>query len=301
MNLKEIEYVVKIAEEQNLTRAAEKLFITPSALTQQINRLEQEIGAPLFYRSRAGWIPTTAGEIYLKSAKEILRMKRETYKQLQDVITSRKGSLSIGFPPERGSAMFTRVYPAFHHRYPNITINVREVNVRIQQQMIANGELDIGFMTLCEDQETDDEYIHINNEELILAVPSIHPYCKEAVPSPCSRYPEIDLTRFIYEPFALMHQSSTIHGFVNNIFRKMGFHPTVLFETARARTIIDMVDANLCCGLVPDFYANPGKPNVTFLSLPGHPTWNISASYKRGSYLNQAARYFIELASNYWN
>ena len=58
MTLKEIEYIVTIATEGTLTRAAEKLFITPSALTQQLVHLEKEIGMPLFILSRSGWTPT---------------------------------------------------------------------------------------------------------------------------------------------------------------------------------------------------------------------------------------------------
>ena len=57
MNLKELEYVVAIADEKSLTKAAERLFITPSALTQQVLRLENELHAPLFIRSRSGWRP----------------------------------------------------------------------------------------------------------------------------------------------------------------------------------------------------------------------------------------------------
>mgnify|MGYP006074750835 FL=1 len=75
MNLKEIEYIMKIAEEKNITRAAERLFITPSALNQQLHRLETELGVPLFYRNGNRWYPTQAGEIYLDSARELLRIK----------------------------------------------------------------------------------------------------------------------------------------------------------------------------------------------------------------------------------
>lgn len=300
MNLRDIEYVVKIAEEQNLTRAAEKLFVTPSALTQHLSHLEKEIGTPLFFRSRNGWTPTVAGKIYLKTAQEMLYMQRETYKQLQDVVTARKGFLSIGFPPERGVSMFTSVYPAFHQAYPNITINVWEVSVRQQQQMIAAGELDIGFMTLCEKHRTEDIYIPINSEELILAVPTGHPACDRAVLEPGSEFPVLELKQLRYEPFALMYHGSTVREFVDEIFRQEDLHPTVLFETARAHTILDMVAARLCCGLVPGLYAHETDKAVSFLSLPGHPTWDIVASYKRGSYLTQSARYFIQLATDYW-
>ena len=67
MDLKQIEYILKIAEEQNITHAAEKLFITQSALNQQLLKLEKELGTPLFYRSRTDWHPTPAGEIYLNA------------------------------------------------------------------------------------------------------------------------------------------------------------------------------------------------------------------------------------------
>ena len=70
MNLKEIEYIIKISEEKNITRAAEKLYITPSALNQQLLNLEKELETPLFFRSRTGFTPTEAGKIYLKALKK---------------------------------------------------------------------------------------------------------------------------------------------------------------------------------------------------------------------------------------
>ena len=84
MDLKQIEYIVKIAEEENITHAAEKLFITQSALNQQLLKLEKELGTPLFYRSRTDWHPTPAGEIYLDAAREILSIKKDAYDKIHD-------------------------------------------------------------------------------------------------------------------------------------------------------------------------------------------------------------------------
>lgn len=299
MTLKEIEYMVTIATEGTLTRAAEKLFITPSALTQQLVHLEKEIGMPLFIRSRSGWTPTEAGEIYLKAAREMLIMKKAAYKQLQDLARIKKGKLSVGFPPDRAASMFTAIYPAFHKEYPGITVNVCEVSVRRQQQMIAQSQLDLGFLTLCDFQETDDKYIYITTEELLLAVPSIHPLCARAVPGK-GPYPEAELAWFRHEPFARMYPESTVRSFSDMIFQQAGFQPTVLFETSSCHTILQMVHANLCCGMVPSIYAKGAPENVTFLSLPSHPTRNLTASYRKGSYLSQPARYLIRLAMECW-
>ncbi len=300
MNLKELEYIVAIASEGTLTRAAEKLFITPSALTQQLVHLEKEIGTPLFIRSRSGWTPTEAGAIYLKSAREMLNMKQEVYKQLQDLVQIKKGKLSVGFPPDRAAAMFTTIYPDFHKEYPGITVNVCEISVRKQQQMIARGLLDLGFVTLCQCQETDDKYIYINTEELLLAVPSIHPLCERVTTTSGRPYPEIDLKHFRHEPFARMYPESTIRSFSDRMFQQAGFQPTVLFETSSCRTILQMIQANLCCSLLPSIYARQTWDNVTFFSLPSHPTRNLAVRYKKGSYLSQPARYLIQLGRKYW-
>ena len=148
MNLKEIEYIVTLAEEGKLARAAQRLFITPSALTQQVSNLEHEIGLPLFERSRSGWSPTRAGQIYLSSARQILQIRQETERRLQDLSDSQKGNLSIGVTSEHGTTTFTHIYPAFHKQFPEVTINIYEANVRAQQQMIRTGKLDLGILTL---------------------------------------------------------------------------------------------------------------------------------------------------------
>ncbi|MCI8887784.1 MAG: LysR family transcriptional regulator [Hungatella sp.] len=301
MNLKELEYIIKIAEERSFTKAAEKLFITPSALNQQVGRIEKDLGTPLFYRSRSGCIPTEAGEIYIQTAADILRKKKEAYNQIRDLADSRKGMLSIGFPPEHGTSMFTAVYLEFHKQFPDISLQAYEASVRQQQKLIAQGVLDVGFLTLLDWQKTGDEYLHIVSEELLLALPSSSPICQKAVKRPGRRLPELNLNELKDEPFALMYRESTIYEWVDSLFRKHRFVPTVLFETSRSHTILNIISNNMCCGLLSDYYYDPSIPNVSFFCLPDHPTWELAASYKKGSYLSRPAKAFIRLASDYWN
>ena len=118
MDLRQIQYIVAIAEENNITRAAEKLYITQSALNQQLLKLEKELGVQLFHRSRTDWHPTEAGEIYLKAAREMLLLKKDTYHRIHDLAKIQQGELSVGFTPGRGIAMFSNVYPKFHRLHP---------------------------------------------------------------------------------------------------------------------------------------------------------------------------------------
>lgn len=100
MDLKQIEYILKIAEEKSITRAAEKLFLTQPALNQQLLRLEKELGTPLFIRGRKHLELTPAGEIYIKNATIMLDLKRETYREISDIAGVFNHSLKIGLTPE---------------------------------------------------------------------------------------------------------------------------------------------------------------------------------------------------------
>ena len=153
MDLKQLEYMVRIAEEKNITKAAEKLFITQSALNQQLLKLEREIGSPLFYRSRTDWHLTEVGEIYIGAAKEMLGLKKETYNRINDLINMKNTHLSIGLTPERGISMFASVYPEFHKLHPNVTVEPVELSVKQQEAKLDRRELDIGFLTLPEDTQ----------------------------------------------------------------------------------------------------------------------------------------------------
>ncbi|MFR5731204.1 MAG: hypothetical protein ACLUD2_03810 [Clostridium sp.] len=101
-----------------------KLFVTQSALNQQLLHGWREggPGAPLFHRSKMNLRPTEIGQVYLDNAREILRIKQRTYNLINDMTDAKKGRLSIGFTPGRGSEMFTHVYPAFHQAYPNVVV-----------------------------------------------------------------------------------------------------------------------------------------------------------------------------------
>lgn len=300
MDLKQVEYIIKIAEENNITRAAEKLFITQSALNQQLLKLERELATPLFHRSRNSWSLTEAGEIYIKNANEILRIKRETYNQISDITTSRQGHLAIGFTPGRGISMFTSIYPSFHKEFPNIIVEPLESNVHTLQQMIDTGTLDIAFLTLRSKDKTKDHYITLSSEEIVLVLPSGHPLSKMAAPSDLP-FATLDISLLKYEPFVLMNKHSTMRSMVDGIFDDAGFSPLVLFETTNHNTILSMIKTSLCCGLVPYYYIKSNCDGISCFSLPSKPKWDITATYKKDSYLSDAAKYFITLGQNFWS
>lgn len=317
MDTKQIEYIIKIAEEENITRAAEKLYITQSALNQQLLRLEGELGTTLFVRSKSDWHPTEAGTIYLRAAREILQIKRQAYNKISDIAQTRKGRLSIAFTPGRGIDMFTHVYPTFHQKYPNIIVEPHELSVRKQQTGIQADRIDLGFQTLTKKQYTKDEYIVLGKEEIILIVPKNHSvamqytdawnglqdyaHVKEAADRGKLHFPELDPCLLKDDFFVLTYKESTIRSIVDSLFKQAGFQPNILFETGSHSAILSMVQSGQSCGVVPYHYVREPVPaGIRCFSFPQHPTWDIVVSYKKKSYLGRAAREFIQLAKSFW-
>lgn len=300
MDTKQIEYILKIAEENNITRAAEKLFITQSALNQQLLKLEKELGTPLFHRSRSHWGLTEAGQIYVEGARQILQMKNTTYNRIYDVAGAKRGTLTIGLTPGRGLKMFTAIYPQLHQDFPNLKVRPIEMRVREQQEAIAKGTIDIGFMTLGKQDRTNDQYIVLGQEELMLIIPALHPAAEKTGSSKDS-IPTIDLKELEYEPFVLMDQESTLRSICNQVFEQAGFVPNILFETNNTSGIASMVESTLCCGIIPWYYIQEPSEKLARFHLEHTPTWDVAVSYSKSAYLSSGAREFIQLARDWWN
>ena len=97
-----------------------------------------------------------------------------------------------------------------------------------------------------------------------------------------------------------MYKESTIRAITDEIFRKSGFTPNVLFETASNNTVLSMIEANLCCGVVPEYYVRRLPKGISCFAFPTHTSWDIAANYRKNGYLSEAAKYFIELVRNFW-
>lgn len=300
MDTRQIEYILQIAEENNITHAAAKLFITQSALNQQLIKLENELGTPLFHRSRTNWHLTEAGKVYVENAKEMMRIKRETYQKIHDLSDGRHGILALGFTAGRGINMFTQAYAVFHQRFPNITVRPLEGIVRNLQKHLGQGELDVAFLTLVDSDRNEDIYENIFEEELFVVIPRHHPLGSRPIPSGW-QYASLDIRELRYEPFVLMDKSSTMRSMVNRIFSEAGITPQVLFETGNNLTIISMIRARLCCGILPYYYVKDLDPEeIASFHLTTRPTWHFTACYKKGGYLSRPARSFIDVVKEQW-
>ena len=298
MDLHLLENIVCIADERSITRAAEKRFVTQSALNQQLAKLEEELGTPLFIRQRGNWQPTEAGKSYLSAAREMLRLKKDTYARIADCAEQSSRHLAVGLIPERGVDMFTEVYPDFHRAYPHIRVEPVECNVTAMQRMITAGQLDLGLATLTQEQRDENDYHLLAEEEILLAVPAGHPLAAGGH-SDWRQARVTDLARFAQEPFVRIYHRSTLHSLTQALFEQAGFAPQELFSTASSVSKCRIVSLGMGCALLPATYAQ-GDGSVVYFRLPQRPVWQITLCSRRGAYLGRAEQCYIDLCRTYW-
>jgi len=219
MDLRQIENIIAIEREQSISRAAEKLFLTQSALNQQLLRLEKELGTPLFERRKHSMNPTFAGRIYLATAHKILDMKEETYKIIHDITEESTGEISVAYTPETGAAMFSSIYPHFHEKYPNITFRIYEDRIKKMEQRLLQKEADIAFISYYEQVKNSElEYMDMSEERMVLGIPASHPLAYLGGSNSYESFPILDLKLLMNESFVLISKETRIRDMIDLAF-----------------------------------------------------------------------------------
>lgn len=299
MDLRQIENIVAIEQEQSISKAAERLFLTQSALNQQLLRLEKELGIQLFERKKHAMIPTFAGKVYLATAHRMIDMKKETYKIIHDISNETAGEISVAYSPERGSLLFSHIYPTFRRRYPNVTFSIHEAHVKKMETMLLQKEVTLACLTYSQgSKHAAIEYVDTKKELMVLGLPASHPLAHLAGKRSWETFPSIDLALLRDEAFALVAKTTRLRTMIDDSFRAAGFLPKVLFESSSTATVVNMVKNQVCPAFFPQSYVDPSAPMVYFTTKPKQ-SWVQTVAYLKGEYLTKPEKYFIELVKQY--
>ena len=299
MDFRQLEYIISIAEEGSLLAAAEKLFLSSSALSQHVSRLEKELNATLFTRSKSGWILTPAGRIYTNMAREMLQKQKIAYQQISDLSGYVTGSFTVGITPGRGTAMFSNVFPKFKAMYPDVKVNLFEGTVWEISEKIATGKIDIGFLTSGLEHPS----ISTNKlawEQIVLVVPKSHSLAYLADEAPPGDLATVDLNLFRNDEFLLAGEGTTLRALENQAFNAAGFTPKISFETDSLVTLNALSKSGYGISFLPFFYIEEMKEAVSFSTIPPI-GWDLCVAYRNDSYITKAEQAFIILVSEFYN
>ena len=148
MEFRELNYLITIAEERSISKAAEKLFMAQSSLSQSLQSMEAELGGKLFIRTSTGVRPTQAGEIMLERARKMLVDYRQVRDIIQDMEELKAGQVEFGISTFRGSYLLPGALRSFKRLYPQIHVEITEANSMALEQLLIEGRLDLGLVVL---------------------------------------------------------------------------------------------------------------------------------------------------------
>ena len=211
MEFRHFRYILKIAEEGTLSRAAKALYVSQPSLSQLLAAQEKKIGAPLFDRGTR-LTPTAVGRRYLEMARSIIALDESFHQQVDDIVRGAAGDVTVGLTQFRSTHLLAPMLPAFRAKYPKITLHLREDTTERLEEMAAAGEMDCMISLLPIDERRFD-YDILFEERLLLALPPAHPVCTALglVPGDRTSLPRVPLAALRETPFLLMHREQKLH------------------------------------------------------------------------------------------
>ena len=235
MNFTNLWYFVTVAEELNMSKAAQKLYISQQSLSNHISRIEQEFGTELFERTPRLKL-TYAGECTLKMAREILSLNRQMRMQVDDITNQRKGQLNIGVATRVcGRIVLPQVLPKYHKLFPNVELHLETGLTLELLDHLREGDLDLILGVQFPEQTAEITMVELYQEKLCLVVPKhiLKDIFPENTQSVARSFVEkgVDLSAFKDAPFLLMEEGKRIRNHSDKLFAQEGFSPYIILQS----------------------------------------------------------------------
>ncbi|AJX00930.1 bacterial regulatory helix-turn-helix, lysR family protein [Burkholderia gladioli] len=265
MELRHLRYFLAIAEESNVTRAAERLGIGQPPLSQQIRNLERELGVELFRRTAHGVVLTSAGQAFRVEAARVLDDAARARRAAQQAGNGETGILRLGFT---ASAVFNPVVPALIQRfkaaYPGVDVSLDEANTPELVRRLADERLDAVFVRPCPTSFEGLALRPFPDEPMKLVVPASHRFAQRR---------RVALAELADEAFVLVPgpAGATLYAEILDACRRAGFLPRLAQEAPQISSVINLVAAGLGLSIVPAAFEQVRVQGVRYLDIDGVP------------------------------
>src|SRR5260221_5583218 len=262
MELRHLRYFQAVADELSFTRAATRLRVAQSAVSAQIQGLENELGVVLLERSRRRVRLTAAGQAFNEAAERILRSVEEASRQARRIGQGEYGTLAVGFIGSQSHEWMPRVLKRFRAKYPEVEVTLSEMHPSQQLDALLARTLDVGLVGSIDGKTPPGLYFECFSEESpAVGMPSDHG---------CARLPKVSLTQLQDEPFSrtLAKNSPNYRSLISRMCERAGFVPRVVQEVDRARTGVQYVAAGFSISIFAEHISRLPSPGVRFVPCP---------------------------------
>ncbi len=229
------EYFITLAEEENISRAAEKLFISHQCLSKYLKNLEEEYRVTFFDRSPKLMI-TPAGKAMLETLRQVQFLERNLENSLSDIRNAQKGNIRLGITEGRYSLLIPDLLTQFQHMYPDVLLDVRYADSDHLSEMVLKNELDLAIMNRRDFNHSQLTFQTLLEENLFLVIsdnmleqyfPGKYPDCKEEFRKGA------DLVKFTHVPFVMLHRGFNSREVLEEYQRSRNLHLNCVLELQR--------------------------------------------------------------------
>ena len=262
MELRHLRYFIAVAEELHFGRAAERLGISQPPLSQQIQALEEEIGARLFERTNRRVELTDAGRLFLDESRQVLAQVDKAVLLARRAPLAELGELKIGFT---SSAPFTSTIPssihAFRKAYPDVHLDLQEMSSRQVLKALLEESLQVGVIRPLALPDAV-HWVELFREPLVAVLRADHPLAAGSEDG-------LAIAALAEEPFVFFPRSygTGLYDQVIALTRQAGFSPRIAQEASEAMTIIGLVSAGLGVSILPASFRRTRVDGVVYRTL----------------------------------
>ena len=259
MNLRDLQYLVALADHRHFGKAASASFVSQPTLSMQVKKLEKELGVELVERNRGQILLTEAGEAVVERARVILGEVDDINRIATQATDPESGSLRLGLFPTLAPYLLPHVVPKIHERFPHLELLLVEEKTAVVHASLRDGSLDAGLMALPEP----DDLLHVEplfEEDFLLAVPADHPLATDGGP--------VDGSVLATEHVLLLEEGHCLRDQALEVCALAGAHERSGFRATSLETLRQMVAAGVGVTLLPQLSVQPPvapSPDIVLL------------------------------------
>ncbi len=292
MNTRQMEYIITIASERNMQRAAQKMFVSQSTLSQTLGKLEKELNCQLFTRDIREMIPTKAGEVYIRAAKEMLEIKKEAYEEIARIANVSQKKYRIGISSQEGMDRFLIASGHLQKAYKDIDIHAIEDNFDGLLEKLMQKKLTFAITTCDSFHQLLLPHKVLKREEIKLVTPeNWHPRGLEFCPN------EVSWQQLEQERLILPLPKSTIRTMVDKELKQYDVRPIIAIEVGSAESTLRFVRQGNGISYLPESLLKD-KTGYFFLSMKPKLIRHLVVIYNEGIDEDPIVRRFMELLMN---
>lgn len=278
MEIHQLKYVVEVAKYKSFSRAADEICVAQSSLSQQINKLEEELGLKLFERTTRAVNTTDAGAEFLIYARQILSDIETAHQSMQAHIGLTKGTVNIGAISTADSMGFVSMVTAFHKIYPGLYLTIVTHGSYKLTELLRTSEIDVAILTPPVDSETEEIefYPLADNDEFVLVTSNKHRLAKRKL---------VSLDELTEENFIFPSPDQSIYNIYLAACRKAGLTPRIVCQSSHCAINISLVSAGMGIGFFPlNWISTSNQRGISVIKLSNPIKKHMALALRKRSY-----------------